>query len=96
MKRSRFTEEQIIGVLRDMDAGTASCAGERPRVERVLARLKPRHRQVFVLYEWEELSLEEVAQALDCPLETVRSRLRRARAEFRRLRRQELLRGGER
>jgi DNA-binding transcriptional MerR regulator len=34
-----FSLDEIIGVLRDMDAGSASCAGERPRVERVLARL---------------------------------------------------------
>jgi RNA polymerase sigma-70 factor (ECF subfamily) len=55
-------------------------------LEQILAGMKPKHREVFVLFEWEELSLEEVADALGCPLETVRSRLRRARLEFRRLR----------
>jgi RNA polymerase sigma-70 factor (ECF subfamily) len=67
--------------------GARSDAGR--DLERLLARLKPRHREVFVLFEWEELSLEEVAETLGCPVETVRSRLRRARAEFRRLRRQD-------
>ncbi|MBN9165370.1 MAG: sigma-70 family RNA polymerase sigma factor, partial [Myxococcales bacterium] len=33
----------------------------------------------FVLYELEELTVQEVAQALDCPLQTAYSRLRAAR-----------------
>ena len=53
----------------------------------ILGRLKPKQRSVFVLYEIEELSLEEIADLLGCPLETVRSRLRLARADFDRLRR---------
>jgi RNA polymerase sigma-70 factor (ECF subfamily) len=62
-------------------------------VARVLARMKPKHRQVFVLFDLEELTLAEIAAALRCPLETVRSRLRHARAEFARLRRQDLAAG---
>jgi DNA-directed RNA polymerase specialized sigma24 family protein len=46
---------------------------------------------VFVLYELEELSTEEIAQVLECPLETIKSRLRHARADFERLRRQRTL-----
>ena len=58
-------------------------------LQRILGRMKPKQRTVFVLFEIEELPLEEVAQVLDCPLETVRSRLRHARTEFDRLRRQD-------
>jgi RNA polymerase sigma-70 factor (ECF subfamily) len=58
------------------------------QLQAILARMRPKQRQVFVLYEIEELALEEVAQVLDCPLETVRSRLRHARADFDRLTRQ--------
>ncbi len=65
-------------------------------LEHVLGRLKPKHRQVFVLYELERLPLEQVAQTLGCPAETVRSRLRLAWVEFERLRRQALLTGGAR
>jgi len=39
-----------------------------------------RYREVLVLCELEELSYEEAAQALECPLGTIRSRLSRARA----------------
>ncbi len=54
----------------------------------ILSRLKPKQRTVFVLYEIEELPLEQIAEVLACPVETVRSRLRLARADFDRLRRQ--------
>jgi RNA polymerase sigma-70 factor, ECF subfamily len=57
----------------------------------LLSRMKPKHREAFVLYELEELPLEAVAAALGCALETAKSRLKRARAEFERLRRQRTL-----
>jgi RNA polymerase sigma-70 factor (ECF subfamily) len=60
-------------------------------VERVLARMKARHRQVLVLFDLEELTLAQIAATLGCRLETVRSRLRRARAEFVRIRRRDQL-----
>jgi RNA polymerase sigma-70 factor (ECF subfamily) len=60
-------------------------------LQALLARMRPKQRTVFVLFEIEELSLEEITQVLDCPLETVRSRLRHARAEFERLRRRDEL-----
>ena len=55
---------------------------------RVLGGMKPKQRQVFVLFEIEELAIEQIAEILACPAETVRSRLRHARADFERLRRQ--------
>jgi RNA polymerase sigma-70 factor (ECF subfamily) len=64
-------------------------------LEAILARMKAKQRTVFVLFEVEELSLEQIAEVLDCPLETVRSRLRHARADFERLRRQRALARGE-
>jgi RNA polymerase sigma-70 factor (ECF subfamily) len=64
-------------------------------MQRILARMKPKQRHVFVLFELEELPLEHIAATLGCPLETVRSRLRLGRAEFARLRRQAALADGE-
>lgn len=46
---------------------------------RLLDRLPPLQRQVFVLYEVEDMTMAEVAQALDCPLQTAYSRLHKAR-----------------
>jgi RNA polymerase sigma-70 factor (ECF subfamily) len=49
----------------------------------VLERMPHDLRTVFVLYEFEELSSAEIAEALAIPRGTVASRLRRARIEFR-------------
>lgn len=57
-------------------------------LQRILELMKPKQRTVFVLFELEELALEEIARIVAAPLETVRSRLRHARADFDRLRRQ--------
>jgi RNA polymerase sigma-70 factor (ECF subfamily) len=40
-------------------------------------------RVVFVLYEFEEMNMSEIADVLEIPRGTVASRLRRARSEFR-------------
>lgn len=47
--------------------------------KRLLADLPPEQREVFVLYELEEMAMSEVATALGCPLQTAYSRLHRAR-----------------
>jgi RNA polymerase sigma-70 factor (ECF subfamily) len=52
--------------------------------ERVLAKLSEGQRAVFILYEVDELSGPEIASLLNISLGTVRSRLRYARATFRR------------
>jgi RNA polymerase sigma-70 factor (ECF subfamily) len=45
----------------------------------LLEHLDDEKREVFVLYELEELSMKEVATVCDCPLQTAYSRLRAAR-----------------
>lgn len=55
----------------------------RQLLDAVLDRMTPDLRTVFVLYEFEELSMIEIAAALGIPQGTVASRLRRARADFR-------------
>ena len=55
----------------------------RELLDGVLAEMAFDLRTVFVLYELEELSMTEIAAALQIPSGTVASRLRRARAEFR-------------
>jgi len=46
---------------------------------RLLAQLPEQQREVFVLYEVEDMPMSEIARALDCPLQTVYSRLYKAR-----------------
>jgi len=52
--------------------------------ERIITKLSEAQRLVFTLYEIDELSASEIAALLRIPLGTVRSRLRYARALFRR------------
>jgi RNA polymerase sigma-70 factor (ECF subfamily) len=59
------------------DAALAS--QERANFDRVLSVLDEDRRTVFVLYEVEELPMEEVAAVVGCPLATAYSRLRSAR-----------------
>ena len=54
----------------------------RQSVWRILEKLSERKRAVFVLFELEGLTGEEISQALGCPLKTVWSRLLHARREF--------------
>jgi RNA polymerase sigma-70 factor, ECF subfamily len=59
--------------------------GDRSRLERIaeaIDGLSPERREVYVLADLEGLSAPEIAVALDCKLNTVYSRLRRARADL--------------
>jgi RNA polymerase sigma-70 factor (ECF subfamily) len=62
-------------------------------VSRIVARMRPKKRDVFVLFELEGLLGEEIAARLRIPLPTVWTRLFHARREFARLARA-LRRGG--
>jgi RNA polymerase sigma-70 factor (ECF subfamily) len=50
------------------------------RVRQAISTLPENYREVVILCELEELSYDEAASALGCPVGTVRSRLHRARA----------------
>lgn len=52
------------------------------QVVQILSRMKPKHREVFVLFELERLSGEEIASRLRIPTNTVWTRLHHARRSF--------------
>jgi RNA polymerase sigma-70 factor (ECF subfamily) len=52
-------------------------------VRRALETLDPEHRDIVMLREYEQLSYQEIADVLRIPLNTVRSRLFRARMDLR-------------
>jgi RNA polymerase sigma factor (sigma-70 family) len=56
-----------------------------PRVADAIESLPDPEREALLLFAWEELPYESVAEALDLPIGTVRSRLNRARARLREL-----------
>ncbi|MCA9140239.1 MAG: RNA polymerase sigma factor [Planctomycetales bacterium] len=52
-------------------------------LQRALAKIESRHRQILTLREFDDLSYQEIAERLAVPLGTVRSRLARARERLR-------------
>ena len=67
------------------DTSRKSEARQRAQLaEAILDKLPEAQRVVFVLFELEELSGDEIAKLLEVPVGTVRSRLRLAREAFRR------------
>jgi RNA polymerase sigma-70 factor (ECF subfamily) len=74
-------EIQVVEVADERTpAHWAEIRERRERVRSAVLSLPPEFRETVVLCELEELSYEEAAQALDCPIGTVRSRLHRGRA----------------
>jgi RNA polymerase sigma-70 factor (ECF subfamily) len=56
-----------------------------PRVAKAIEALPDDEREALLLFAWEELPYQSVAEALELPVGTVRSRLNRARAHLREL-----------
>jgi RNA polymerase sigma factor (sigma-70 family) len=56
-----------------------------PRVARAIEALPGDERETLLLFAWEDLSYQSMAEALELPIGTVRSRLNRARAHLREL-----------
>ncbi len=69
----------------DLGPGPEAQAGQREaerQVGMIVARMRPKQREVFVLFELEGLSGEEIAGVVGCPLNTVWTRLFHARKAF--------------
>jgi RNA polymerase sigma-70 factor, ECF subfamily len=92
------SSQSALDAMAAMDSRTpAEWAEEQQRMEQVRAAvldLPSEFREAVVLCELEELSYEEAAQLLNCPIGTIRSRLHRGRALL--LAKLEILRGAPR
>lgn len=64
------------------EASPAKAIEDRDTVERLLAKLNPEQRLALTLRETQGLSYEEIAAAMDCSLDSVKARIKRARAEL--------------
>jgi RNA polymerase sigma-70 factor (ECF subfamily) len=53
------------------------------RIWSCLARLKPNHREILVLRDYQDLAYSEIAEVLEVPIGTVMSRLHAARKRLR-------------
>jgi RNA polymerase sigma-70 factor, ECF subfamily len=88
-RRVRETFQRLLGsaASEEMDhRGTpdarCECAEAQRQVGQILARMRPKHREVFALFELEGLSGEEISVVVGCPVNTVWTRLHHARQDF--------------
>jgi RNA polymerase sigma-70 factor, ECF subfamily len=87
-RRRREVDDAELAELESPELGPEALAEKqrlRAVLQRLLGELPLELRAVFVLYELEELTMAEIAQALELPPGTVASRLRRSREAFERL-----------
>jgi RNA polymerase sigma-70 factor (ECF subfamily) len=67
----------------DVSDARLDAEGSRRRLAEALAELRPEERDVLLLFAWAALDYAEIAEALEVPIGTVRSRLSRAREHVR-------------
>jgi len=81
---SRVDEEAPLDLPsneKPLDSGLEQSEMER-NAQQALMRLDPEDRAIIVMREMDEKSYEEIAEALELPIGTVRSRLSRAREKL--------------
>lgn len=86
LRNQRRAERRALMALGSLTPPESSGLGEPSdlaRLGRLLAGLNRQQRDVLLLYAWEDLTYEEIGQALGIPVGTVRSRLARARSRLR-------------
>jgi RNA polymerase sigma-70 factor (ECF subfamily) len=71
------TRDHALEPGRQSEAAEVSAA-----IDAAVAELSDKHRDVFVLREYEGLSYEEIAQVMECNIGTVMSRLHHARKKL--------------
>ena len=82
-RMAREGEESLERLRADTDPAAHAERGElEAALQRAITELPEERRVVVVLRDFEGLSYEEIAAALDLPLGTVRSRLHRARTDL--------------
>jgi RNA polymerase sigma-70 factor (ECF subfamily) len=72
-----------VGSADDQIEDRLDAAAAAPQLAAALAQLEPRDREVLLLFAWEELSYQEISDALGIAPGTVASRLSRARRRMR-------------
>ena len=78
-------DETVLSFLQDSKDTPESLLIKRERQKMISAainNLKPKFREVIMLYEIENQSYEDISQKLKCPIGTVKSRLYNAKKEL--------------
>ena len=83
--QNTVTEEDDLIQIRDekQDIESEFIAKQRQkRIINAIDNLKPKFKEVIIMYEMQEMSYEEISKKIKCPVGTVRSRLFNARKEL--------------
>ena len=85
MLQKTVSDEELLTEIRDKKSSPES---ELVRIERqktisaAINSLKPKFKEIVILYEIKNYSYEEISQKLKCPIGTVKSRLYNAKKEL--------------
>lgn len=82
---SPIDELEDEGFLQATSSGATARSDSKIDIVAAIGKLPADQREMIVLREFEQMSYDEISQALNIPLGTVESRLYRARVELRRL-----------
>lgn len=83
--QSMVTEEDTLIQIKDTKESIENELIKKQRQKRIIEAiesLKPKFREVIVMYEMQEMTYEEISEKLKCPVGTIRSRLFNARKEL--------------
>lgn len=83
--QNSVTEEDELIQIKDEKENIESELIRKQRQKKIMSAidaLKPKLREVIIMYEMQEMSYEEISEKLNCPIGTIRSRLFNARKEL--------------
>ncbi len=83
--QNTLTEEDDLIQIKDERESIEDSFIRKQRQKRIMDaidNLKPKFREVIIMYEMQDLSYEEISEKLKCPIGTIRSRLFNARKEL--------------
>ena len=81
-RHQRRRTDEIPPEVPDTERSIADTHADRNAIEAAIATLSPDHRTVLVLREFGQYEYAEIAERLNLPIGTVRSRIARARSEL--------------
>ena len=82
VRRRRPQSGPLVEQLADDSPADDSARHLGEEVERALANVRPEYRQAFLLFHEHEMSYQNIAETLNCPLGTVKTWVHRARREI--------------
>ncbi len=83
--QNMVTEEDELIQIKDEKESIEDTFIRKQRQKQIIdaiEKLKPKLREVIVMYEMKDMNYEQIAEKLNCPVGTVRSRLFNARKEL--------------